>query len=389
MMDRSRWSRRQFVRMAGCSSLGAMALGLPRLAPVSQASDKAAPRFAFIGFDGKGANGAGISVFDVRGAQWRQTSTVASQAPSSLVLDTGENYLYVVNEINEHEGLPSGTVEAYTIDAVDGRLRLLNRQRLSLSATAPRHAAVSPDGRALVVAVHGGGAYNVLPIREDGSLEEVVGILKETGSGLCEEQRSAHPQMVVFDPAGRVVSTDLGSDRLSVFNLNAARLSVSGRYEAQAGHGPRQAVFHPDGRLLIVSNGLDASVACYRYNADQGRIEKKLAQVATSRGENTAGVLMAMDPAGEFLYTAHRSGVDGVSMWKINRDTGRMRRLQIVNVGVPQLNEISVTSDGESLVGLSSEQSGVFVWRVANGQIAGGKRVANVVAPMSVAVKSS
>ena len=48
----------------------------------------------------------------------------------------------------------------------------------------------------------------------------VSGILKETGSGPHDEQRSAHPQMVVFDRAGRVVSADLGSDRLSVLELD-------------------------------------------------------------------------------------------------------------------------------------------------------------------------
>ena len=88
----------------------------------------------------------------------------SSAAPSSLALDASERFLYAVNEVDEYEGLPSGTVEAYAIDAADGTLTFVNRQSLSLSATAPRHAAVSPDGRSLVVAVHGGGAYNVLPL---------------------------------------------------------------------------------------------------------------------------------------------------------------------------------------------------------------------------------
>ena len=65
------------------------------------------------------------------------------------------------------------------------------------------------------------------------------------------EQRSAHPQMVVFDRSGRLVSADLGSDRLSVLSLDTARLSIMGRFAAQAGGGPRQIAFHPDGRLAV------------------------------------------------------------------------------------------------------------------------------------------
>lgn len=108
--------------------------------------------------------------------------------------------------------------------------------------------------------------------------------------------------MVVFDCAGRVVSADLGNDRLSVLKLDSARLSIAGSYAAQVGDGPRQIAFHPDGRLLFVANALDASVACYGYNADEGRIVGKLGQVATACGENTGGVVMAVDPAGEFCY---------------------------------------------------------------------------------------
>jgi 6-phosphogluconolactonase (cycloisomerase 2 family) len=313
---------------------------------------------------------------------------VASAAPSSLALDAGERFLYAVNEVDEYEGLPSGTVEAYAIDGADGSLKLVNRQKLSLSATAPGHVAVSPDGRALVVAVHGGGAYNVLPLGKDGSVGAVSGILKETGSGPHDVQRSAHPQMVVFDRAGRVVSADLGSDRLSVLKLDNARLSIAGRCAAQAGDGPRQVAFHPDGELLFVANELDASVACYGYDPSEGRIVGRLGQVATASGGNTGGVVMAVDPAGEFLYTAHRRGSDGVSMWRIARSTGGLQRLQVVDEGGPRLHEMTMTADGRSLLGLSREDGGVFGWRVANGQMSRGVRLTSLAAPMSMAAKS-
>jgi len=387
MKDRSCWSRREFVQMAG-SSLGAMSLGSPLLARATRTSERIAARFAYVGFGGEDAKDEGIAVFDLRGGRWRPTGVLASAAPSSLALDASECFLYAVNEIDECEGLPSGTVEAYVIDAADGNLKLLNRQKLSLSATAPRHAAVSPDGTALVVAVHGGGAYNVLPLRKDGSVGVVSGILKETGSGPHDEQKSAHPQMVVFDRAGRVVSADLGSDRLSVLKLDTARLSIAGRYAAQAGDGPRQVAIHPDGRLLFVANELDTSVVCYGYDADEGRIVGRLGQVATSCGGNTGGVVMAVDPAGEFLYTAHRRGSGGVSMWKITRTTGGLRQLQVVDEGGPRLHELTMTADGKSLLGLSHEDDGVFGWRVANARISRGVQLASLAAPMSLAVKS-
>jgi 6-phosphogluconolactonase len=387
MKDRLRWSRREFVQMAG-SSLGAMSFGSPLLARVTRASRRVETRFAYVGFGGKGAKEEGIAVFDVRGGQWRPAGVVANAAPSSLTLDASERFLYAVNEVDEYEGLPMGTVEAYAINEADGSLKLVNSQKLSLSATAPRHAAVSPDGTALVVAVHGGGAYNILPLGKDGSVGAVSGILKETGSGPHNKQRSAHPQMVVFDRKGRVISADLGSDRLSVLKLDTARLSIVGRCAAQTGDGPRQVVIHPDGRLLFVANELDASVACYEYDADEGRIVGRLSHVTTTCGGNTGGVVMAVDPAGEFLYTAHRRGSDGVSMWRIARSMGGLQRLQVVDEGGPRLHEMTITADGKNLLGLSREDGGVFGWRVANGQISRGVQFTSLATPMSMAVKS-
>jgi 6-phosphogluconolactonase len=387
MKDRSDWSRREFVQMAG-SSLGAMSLGSSLVARVGGASEGVATRFVYVGFGGEGAKEEGIAIYDLRGGRWKPMGVVASVAPSGLTLDVKERFLYAVNEVDEYEGLPSGVVEAYSIDAADGRLKLVNRQKLSLSATAPRHAAVSPDGKALVVAVHGGGAYNVLPLGEDGRVGAVSGILKETGSGPRDAQRSAHPQMVVFDRAGRVIGADLGSDRLSVLKFDAMRLKTAGRYATQTGDGPRQIAFHSDGQLLFVANELDASVACYRYDVEEGRIAGRLGQVATANDGKTGGVTMALDPAGEFLYTSHRRGSGGVSLWRIARNTGELQRLQIIDQDGPRLHQLTMTADGKSLLGLSREDSGVFGWRVANGQISLGVKLTGLAAPLSIAAKS-
>jgi len=387
MKDRSRWSRREFVQMAG-STVGAMTFGPPLITRANPTNRSATTRFVYVGFGGEGAKDEGIAVFDLSGGRWRLAGVVESASPSSLAMDAGERFLYAVNEVNEYEGLPSGTVEAYAIDATDGSLKLVNKQKLSLSATSPRHAAVSPDGRALVVAIHGGGAYNVLPLGEDGGLGRVSGILKETGAGPHDEQRSAHPQMVVFDRSGRVVSADLGTDRLNVLKLKTAQLAIVGRYAARAGDGPRQLAFHPNGRQLFVANELDASVACYEYDEDKGQIVGRRAHVTTACDGSAGGVVMAVDPAGEFLYTSHRRGSGGVSIWKIEGNTGCLQRLQIVDEGRARLHELAMTPDGKSLLGLSREDGGVFGWDVRNGQIDLGVQLASLEAPVSMALKS-
>jgi 6-phosphogluconolactonase (cycloisomerase 2 family) len=97
---------------------------------------------------------------------------------------------------------------------------------------------------------------------------------------------------------------------------------------------------------------------------------------------------MAVDPAGDFFYTAHRRGSAGVSMWRIAQSTGGLQRLQTVDESGPRLHEMTMTADGGSLLGLSREHGGVFGWRVANGQMSRGVQLVSLEAPMSIAAKS-
>ena len=210
----ARWTRREFVRGA------AGVVVLPHL-PHAVTAATAAPQFAYV------ASGLGsLDVFRLQGERWTRIQVVPSRAPAFVLLSTAQRTLYVANEVDVHEGLPRGTVESFHIDPFDGRLTLSGRTPLSLSATHPRHMALSPDGRFLAVAAYGGAIYNLFPLAEDGSLRQVSGIFKQAGCGPdAHSQASAHPHTLVFDASGRhLLSSDFGSDRLSIFAVEDGRL---------------------------------------------------------------------------------------------------------------------------------------------------------------------
>jgi len=152
-------------------------------------------------------------------ARGRVIQRVASERPVSLCLSG--NFLFAVNQIAEFQGLPSGSVESFSVDAATGCLTRVSRQGLSLSATMPKSLTVSPDGRHLVVAVYGGGSYNVLPVAPNGEIGRVTQAVKEIGCG-----KAAHPHSVVFHPSGRfVIAKDMGIDRVSVFRFSEGRMT--------------------------------------------------------------------------------------------------------------------------------------------------------------------
>lgn len=337
MTSHSGLSRREFVKMAGLATVGAREGG--QWATIGSKR----PRVAFVG-----VMGHGVHVYAIDRNGWWLQQVVASEAPVSLALHPSGESLYVLHEVSEYEGLPSGSVGTYKVDRNTGRLTLLGQQGLALSATMPRHLAVAPDGRSLVVAVHGGGAYNVLPIQADGQLGRVCGILKETGCGPnAEHQEAAHPQAILFDPSGkRVIAVDMGADRMSVLSLEDG-LQVLARHEMQSGSGPRHIALHPVGHLLYVAHALDDSVCGFAYDSNAGKIMQQLVQVRA----RCAGAL-AIHPTGSFLYTA---GSGEVTVWRIEIATGTLQRMQQQNVGMDEIRGMTVLADGRELLTLTAQ----------------------------------
>ncbi len=195
-----------------------------------------------------------IEVFRREGERRWKIQVVDSANPSFLALDRARDRLFAVNEIDEFQGLPRGSVESYALSPGSGLVQLISRQPLSLSATRPKHFAISPDGGFIVVAVYGGGAYNVLPINAGGDIEPVTQVLKEIGRGRDPQmQATAHPHSVVFHPSGKfVIATDFGCDRVNVFRFGDGSLKRIQQIAAPAGSGPAE--------IHLDRNGLNASV---------------------------------------------------------------------------------------------------------------------------------
>jgi 6-phosphogluconolactonase len=261
-----------------------------------------------------------------------------------VAMAIGNGKLYVANGVSQFENLPRGSVTAYAIDGPTGRLEQINQVPLSLSATMPRDFAIAPDGRSLVVAIHGGGAYNVVSIETDGRLGRVTGILKEVGSGPHPLQAAAHPSAVVFDRQGRLLTADMGADKLSALALSDGELCVISRCEVRAGSGPGGIAFHPDGRRVYVANALDGSLSGFDYEASGGLGHRQTVRV--SMHGDTA--VLAMHPSGEVLYSSHGHELE---TWGIGAD-GDLRSLHRID----QLHatKLQMTPDGTRLFALST-----------------------------------
>ena len=321
MAPKSVYSRRRFVGVMGGGSM--LSLAGPLLHPF--AAWAAAPlrlvRFAYVASDAdsKGA----IHVFQVRGdGAWKLVQSVVTRAPSSLAVSDDGRTLFVANRVTHYLNRPAGSVESYRIDQTTGKLQLISQRSLALSAVNPEHVAISPDGRFLVVCASGGGAYNLLPIHADGSLGEVAILRKETGSSVdAVWQSSSCPQQVVFDERGRIVASDLGADRLSVFEIREDELAVIDRHSTRAGRGPSAMQLHPGISVLFAAGALDGTIAAYAYDRTSGKLLGRSAVARVTPMTSGARVsALAVHPSGDSVVASWSDAKrHGISVWRFAR----------------------------------------------------------------------
>jgi len=340
------------------------------------------------------ASGQGsLHVFSLRNEVWSRIQRVPSRAPACILLSPAQGTLYVANEVDVHEGLPRGTVEAFNIDRGDGRLTLLCSQSLSLSATRPRHMALSPDGKLLAVAAYGGGIYNLLPIAEDGSIGRPSSIYKEAGCGQhAQLQASAHPHTLVFDATGRhLLSSDFGSDRLNVFAVEAGRLRRLMQQPAGEGSGPGTCALHPAGATFYAWHELENTLACYRYDAASGIVGERIQRLSFPGPDGGApsAQALALHPSGRMLYTA-QAARNQLSAWRIEAENGTLSHAQHVLLGATTPTQITAAPDGKSVFVLDGVRGSIC--RVtadpSTGQPGRKAKVAVVHEPRSMALKT-
>jgi 6-phosphogluconolactonase len=369
----ARWTRREFVHGA------AGVVALPHLPQT--VTD--APQFAYV------ASGQGsLDVFSVLGERWKIIQRVPSLAPACLLLSAAQQTLYVANEVDLHEGLPRGTVEAFQVDPFDGHLTLLGRTPLSLSATHPRHMALSPDGRLLAVAAYGGGIYNLFPIAEDGSLGQASGIFKQAGCGShAHSQVAAHPHTLQFDASSRhLLSSDFGSDRLNVFAVQGGRLERRSQRASGEGSGPGGCALHPAGSVFYAWLELEGTLVCYNYDDVSGTMGDAIQRLSLPMASLHA---LALHPTGRMLYTT-QANPNELRAWHLDVKDGCLTRAQVVPLEQVTPTRITAAPDGESLFVLDGRRGSIYKVTAdrVTGELHCKAEVAVVNQPRSIALKT-
>lgn len=286
-----------------------------------------------------------------RCGRWDRLGSAATERPMALAAHPFRPVVYVANGVSMYQHEPRGTVEAFRIDPENGRLELLGRQPLSLSATEPRSLTVSPDGQNLLVAAFGGGAYNVLPIDPSGIPSAPSTILKQVGRGShVAEHAVARPAAVLFHPRkGWAIGADFGADRLDFLSSQGPAFAVSHRMHCEPGRGLSAVALDREGRLAIATQRLRPALISFRITASGALVARGSVPL------DSVPTAIEFHPERSVFYCAIQgdSRRSRLETWRMDSTMGRLEKLAVLPIPTAEIRAIFC---GRNLLALASER---------------------------------
>ncbi len=308
-----------------------------------------------------GEDGGGLYVYEM-GADGALNPV--SRAPGARRTTFGAfspdgRFLYVANAVEEFGGRRGGSVCAFAVDCVTGRLEFLN-ERSSRGGT-PCHLAVDGTGRCVMVANFRGegdvGSVAVLPVGPDGRLGEATDRRQHEGSRVHpERQLCSHCHSVTVGPGHRrVYVADLGTDRVMIYRLDAAAGKLAPNetpyVSVETGSGPRHFDFHPDAPYAYLINEIANTVIAFAWDEGTGGLEEiqTVSTLPDDFEEGSACADIHVAPSGRYLYGSNR-GHDSIAIFGIDPGTGKLDPKGHQPSGGEAPRAFAITPGGRTLI---------------------------------------
>ena len=363
-------SRRGFLKTIG---LTAISFALHRQAAGTTPPDND-DLTLYIGTYTSGASKAGEGIYIYRmnekTAELTHFKTITGVAdPSFLTFDPKRRHLYAVNEVEQFEGKPSGSVSAFSVDKKTGDLNFLNKQ--STSGAHPCHLIVDEKGNYVLVANYSGGSVAVLPITDGGSLGMTSSVVQHRGSSVNKDRQTGpHAHCIELDKSNRhALAVDLGLDKILIYKFDKKTGQLVANkvpsIEVSPGDGPRHLTFHPNGKFVYVINELSNTIIAFEYEKDDGTL-KRTQTVSTlplgfSGKSWTAEVVIS--PSGKFLYGSNR-GHDSIVSFAIDEDTGHLTYIEHVSTQGKHPRHFTIDPNGRFLLVANRDSNSIVSFRI-------------------------
>lgn len=283
--------------------------------------------------------------FDSKTADTKQLGVIKNIAnPSYVALSKNNDAIYSVSEVGANSA-----AAAFKFNPKTNEGTLINKE----ATKGADPCFILTDGKHVFTANYSGGSISVYGIKADGSLTPVKQLVQHTGKGPDKRQTSAHVHQTLFSPDGKyVISTDLGEDKIYVYNYQANAekpLTLRHSISTNPGSGPRHITFSPNGKFAYLAHEFNGKISVFGYN--DGDL-KLLQEIGTAASDFTGRIDAAdihISADGKFLYESNRGDANNISVFEVQKD-GKLKHIETVSTLGKGPRNFSIDPSGNYLL---------------------------------------
>ena len=313
---------------------------------------------AYVAYVGTYTNGSskGIHIYDVDVEEGllHLRKVVPVNNSSYITRSRNMNYLYSIAD----EG-----VRAYKI-MDDGDLKPINE--IDINGMRGCHMSVDLEGKYLFVAGYHDGKVSVVHTHADGRLGSLMDGVFHKGIGAVNE-RSFRPHVccVRVTPDNRFLcAVDNGIDQIVLYKINHTYNKLQKVDILRMGReaGPRSIHFSRNGQFAYVLCEILNVVRVYSYSVVDGypvfELKQEVSTLSDARDPHDAASSLRLSYDGEFLFCS-TAGDNSVACYKIDQENGRLdRRFALPTSGIypkdvalfPDEKHIAVVNNGQGTI---------------------------------------
>jgi 6-phosphogluconolactonase len=251
------------------------------------------------------------------------------ESPSYLEINPNGKFLYSANRSSVIPDKPWGSISAFKIDQLTGRINHINDQPSFGSESC--HVSIDSQGRLLFVANYTTGNVCVYPINSDGSLGTISSSVQHTGSSINKSrQEGPHAHCTTVSPDNNFLYvTDLGIDRIKANKIDYEKNILIPISESdglvEKGSGPRHFTIHPNEKFAYVIEELSSSITFFDYNKEDGSltVKQSIKTIPVEFNDINYCADIHISPSGKYLYGSNR-GHNSLAIFSIDQDNGML-----------------------------------------------------------------
>jgi 6-phosphogluconolactonase len=315
----------------------------------------------FIGTYTNKETSKGIYIYKYNGktAGTKLKTIIETSNPSYLAVHDRE-FLYSVSEEGEFSA-----VSAFHLNQKKGaavKLSFANSKGLD-----PCY--ILADQKNIVLANYSSGSISVFERSEkDGSIIGLKQLIQHNGRSIDpKRQASAHVHQVLLTPDKKyIVSTDLGEDRVYIYNYDKESehevLTLKTVVETDPGSGPRHLSFSPNGKFVYLVSEFKGTITAYAY-AD-GALSKIQEISTTPQGfkGRIDGADIHVSADGKFLYETNRGDANTISVFEID-SAGMLKHVETIATMGKGPRNFAIDPSGDFLLVAHQYTNEVVIFR--------------------------